>query len=78
MSMRLPEVVSHGEWLSARTELLVREKELTRMRDRLVAERRRLPTEKVGTDYRFTGPDGEATLADLFEGRARTSTTTTR
>jgi len=67
--MSLPEVVPHEEWLSARTELLTREKELTRMRDRLVADRRRLPMEKVDKDYRFTGPDGELSLEDLFEGR---------
>ena len=67
--MSLPEVVSHEQWLSARTELLVREKELTRARDRLVADRRRLPMEKVQTDYRFTGPDGEVSLEDLFDGR---------
>lgn len=67
--MALPDVVSHEQWLRARTELLAREKELTRMRDRLVADRRRLPMEKVDQDYRFTGPDGELSLEDLFEGR---------
>ena len=45
--MALPDVVSHEQWLRARTELLAREKELTRMRDRLVADRRRLPMVKV-------------------------------
>jgi predicted dithiol-disulfide oxidoreductase (DUF899 family) len=69
MMMSLPDVVSHEEWLQARTELLSREKELTRMRDRLVADRRRLPMVRIGKDYRFTGPAGEVTLEDLFEGR---------
>ncbi len=69
--MALPDVVTHEQWLSARTELLAREKELTRMRDRLVADRRRLPMEKVETDYRFTGPEGELTFEQLFEGRTQ-------
>ena len=67
--MSLPEVVSHAQWLQERTELLAREKELTRIRDRLIADRRRLPMERVDRDYRFTGPNGEVTLAELFEGR---------
>jgi predicted dithiol-disulfide oxidoreductase (DUF899 family) len=69
--MSLPDVVSHEQWLQARTELLQREKELTRLRDRLVADRRRLPMVRVGKDYRFTGPDGELTLEQLFEGRTQ-------
>jgi predicted dithiol-disulfide oxidoreductase (DUF899 family) len=67
--MALPDVVSHEQWLHARTELLTREKELTRMRDELAADRRRLPMEKIQKDYRFTGPEGELTLEQLFEGR---------
>jgi len=67
--MSLPQVVSHDEWLAARKELLVREKELTRTRDALVADRRRLPMVKIEKEYVFQGPDGEATLLDLFEGR---------
>jgi predicted dithiol-disulfide oxidoreductase (DUF899 family) len=69
MNMSLPDVVSHEQWLTARTAFLTREKELTRMRDRLIADRRRLPMERVEQDYRFTGPDGEVTLEDLFAGR---------
>jgi predicted dithiol-disulfide oxidoreductase (DUF899 family) len=69
--MTLPDVVSHEQWLQARTELLAREKELTHLRDRLVADRRRLPMVKVTKDYRFTGPDGELTLEQLFEGRTQ-------
>lgn len=69
--MSLPDVVSREQWLKARTDLLAREKELTRMRDRLAADRRRLPMVRVDTDYRFTGPDGERTLEQLFEGRSQ-------
>jgi predicted dithiol-disulfide oxidoreductase (DUF899 family) len=67
--MALPDVVSHEQWLRARTELLAKEKELTRLRDRLAADRRRLPMEKIEKEYRFTGPDGELSLEDLFDGR---------
>jgi predicted dithiol-disulfide oxidoreductase (DUF899 family) len=67
--MTLPDVVSPDEWLVARKELLAKEKELTRQRDALAAERRRLPMVKVEKDYVFEGPEGPATLLDLFEGR---------
>ena len=63
--------VSHNEWLAARKELLAREKELTRLRDRLAAERRALPWVKIEKPYVFDGPDGKKTLADLFGGRSR-------
>jgi predicted dithiol-disulfide oxidoreductase (DUF899 family) len=65
----LPEVVSREEWLAARKELLVREKELTRARDRVNAERRRLPMVRIDKPYAFEGPDGPVRLLDLFEGR---------
>jgi predicted dithiol-disulfide oxidoreductase (DUF899 family) len=67
--MNLPEVVSRGEWLDARKRLLVKEKEFTRARDALGAERRRLPMVKIDKAYEFEGPDGRASLLDLFEGR---------
>ena len=67
--MSLPEIVTRDEWLAARTALLEQEKELTRRRDALSAERRRLPMVEITKDYRFTGPEGEVGLADLFEGR---------
>lgn len=67
--IELPEVVSREEWRAARTELLAREKELTRQRDELNVERRRMPMVKVDEDYVFDGPDGEASLLDLFDGR---------
>ena len=61
--MSLPQVVSREQWLVARRELLAREKELTRQRDALNADRRRLPMVKVEKEYVFQGPDGRATLA---------------
>jgi predicted dithiol-disulfide oxidoreductase (DUF899 family) len=67
--MNLPPVVSAEEWASAREQLLVKEKELTRARDALAAERRRMPRQAVTSDYRFEGPVGEVGLADLFEDR---------
>ena len=67
--MNLPQVVSREEWLAARKELLAKEKEFTRQRDALAAERRRLPMVKIDKEYLLEGPDGEASLVDLFEGR---------
>ncbi len=67
--MKTPPIVSPEEWEAAREELLVKEKELTRARDALAAERRRMPWMAVEKDYRFEGPDGPASLLDLFEGR---------
>jgi predicted dithiol-disulfide oxidoreductase (DUF899 family) len=67
--MKTPDIVSPQEWEAARTSLLAQEKALTRARDALAAERRRMPWQAVEKEYRFTGPAGEVTLADLFEGR---------
>jgi predicted dithiol-disulfide oxidoreductase (DUF899 family) len=67
--MSLPKIVSREEWLEARKALLAREKEMTRARDALNAERRRLPMVKVEKDYVFDGPDGKKRLIELFEGR---------
>jgi predicted dithiol-disulfide oxidoreductase (DUF899 family) len=66
--MSLPEIASRDEWLAARTALLAKEKELTRQRDRLNAERRRLPMVEIDTPYVFEGPAGPASLLDLFDG----------
>ena len=65
----LPEVVSEAQWRAAREALLVKEKALTRARDALAAERRRLPMMRLAKDYVFEGPDGDVRLIDLFEGR---------
>jgi len=67
--MALPEVVTREEWLEARRALLAREKEMTRERDRLNADRRRLPMVRVEKDYVFEGPDGSVHLLDLFDGK---------
>jgi len=67
--MSLPEIVTRDEWLAARTALLEQEKELTRRRDALSAERRRLPMVEIDKPYVFTGPDGETSLLELFDGR---------
>jgi predicted dithiol-disulfide oxidoreductase (DUF899 family) len=67
--MNMPPIVSPEEWRAAREQLLVKEKELTRARDALAAERRRMPRMLVEKEYRFEGPDGSASLLDLFEGR---------
>lgn len=64
-----PRVVSRDEWLAARKALLVKEKEFTRARDALNAERRQLPRVEIAKDYRFETATGEMSLADLFEGR---------
>ena len=69
--MSLPRIASRDEWRAARTELLAREKELTRQRDALSAARRNLPMVEVEKDYVLDGPAGPARLPDLFEGRAQ-------
>jgi predicted dithiol-disulfide oxidoreductase (DUF899 family) len=67
--MNLPPVVSAEEWNAARAEMLVKEKEMTRARDALAAERRRMPRMEVTKEYSFEGPNGPASLLDVFEGR---------
>jgi len=69
--MNLPTVVTAEEWQVARDVLLVKEKEATRARDVLAAERRRLPRVRIDHDYVFDRPAGKATLLDLFEGRGQ-------
>jgi len=67
--MKTPPIVSRPEWEAARQQLLVKEKELTRARDALAADRRRMPWLAVEKEYAFDGPQGRARLLDLFEGR---------
>jgi predicted dithiol-disulfide oxidoreductase (DUF899 family) len=64
-------VVSKAEWIEARKKLLAKEKEFTRLRDRLSQERRDLPWEAVDKKYVFDGPKGKEALSDLFEGRSQ-------
>ncbi len=65
----LPEIVSREEWLKDRKELLKKEKQLTKMRDAVSTERRRLPMVEVEKNYEFKGPDGTKSLLDIFEDR---------
>jgi predicted dithiol-disulfide oxidoreductase (DUF899 family) len=67
--MRIPEIVDRAEWDAARLRLLEQEKRLTRARDALAAERRRMPWLPIEQPYVFEGPDGKAGLLDLFQGR---------
>ncbi len=67
--MKTPPTVTAQEWDAARERLLVKEKEVTRARDALAAQRRRMPWLAVEKDYEFEGPKGKASLLDLFEGR---------
>ena len=64
-------VVSPNQWISARKELLQKEKEFTRLRDELSRQRRELPWEKVEKKYLFDGPNGKETLDDLFGGKSQ-------
>ena len=67
--MNTPPIVSAPEWEAAWQQLLVKEKELTRARDALAAQRRRMPWLAVEKHYEFDGPEGKASLVDLFHGR---------
>ena len=67
--MSNPPITSWDEWIEARRALLAREKQFTRQRDELNAERRRLPMVEIDKQYVFDGPDGKVSLLDLFEGR---------
>jgi predicted dithiol-disulfide oxidoreductase (DUF899 family) len=64
-------VVSGDQWIEARKQLLIKEKEFTRLRDQLSQERRDLPWERVEKNYAFDGPDGKETLSDLFAGKSQ-------
>jgi hypothetical protein len=71
--MRTPPIVTTQEWEAARERLLVKEKEVTRAKDALAAERRRMPWLEVPKDYVFEGPDGKASLPERAPHRARTA-----
>lgn len=64
-----PPIASSDKWLAERKKLLASEKELTKQRDRVNAERRRLPMVKIEKDYIFDGPNGQQSLKALFDGR---------
>ena len=69
IAMNTPPIVSPQEWAAAREQLLVKEKALTRARDALAAERRRMPWVAVEKESEFDGPEGKASLLGLFDGR---------
>lgn len=64
-------IVSAGEWLARRKQLLEEEKQFTRLREQLSEKRRALPWVKVEKSYIFDGPKGQETLSDLFDGRGQ-------
>jgi predicted dithiol-disulfide oxidoreductase (DUF899 family) len=64
-------IVSRDEWIRERKALLAKEKEFTRARDKLSAERRGLPWVKIEKTYVFDTPDGKKTLAELFGGKSQ-------
>lgn len=66
-----PSIGTRDQWRAARLDLLQREKELTRLRDELAAERRQLPWVEVVEPYTFDTTSGPKTLADLFDGRSQ-------
>lgn len=67
--MKIPPIASPEAWEAARAQLLVKEKAMTRARDALTAERRRMPWLAVEKGYVFEGPNGAVSLVDLFDGR---------
>src|SRR4029077_601818 len=67
----LHKVVSSDQWIEARKQLLIKEKEFTQLRDQLSKARRDLPWERVEKAYVFDGPNGKETLADLFAGKSQ-------
>jgi predicted dithiol-disulfide oxidoreductase (DUF899 family) len=70
-AMQTTNIVSKDEWTLARKELLAKEKDFTKARDALSAERQNLPWERVDKEYVFEGPDGKVSLSDLFDGRSQ-------
>jgi predicted dithiol-disulfide oxidoreductase (DUF899 family) len=67
--MELPPIVDKQGWEQAHERLLAKEKEATRARDALAAERRRQPMTEFETGFAFDGPEGKASFLDLFDGR---------
>jgi predicted dithiol-disulfide oxidoreductase (DUF899 family) len=62
---------TRDEWLAAREQLLVREKEHTRLGDELAQLRRELPWVRLEKEYRLDTDDGERPLGELFDGRSQ-------
>lgn len=70
-TMNSHRIVTPEEWLEARKALMAKEKQLTRLRDKLAAECRALPWVRVEKQYVFDAPHGKVTLGDLFDGRSQ-------
>ena len=68
LEMNTPLTVSRQEWEAARQQLLVKEKSLTRARDALAAERRRMPWMAVEKKYEFDGSKGQGEPARPIRG----------
>ena len=66
-----PQVTTREQWLTARRELLAKEKALARDRDEVSAARRALPMVEISEGYSFDGPHGRASPLDLFDGRSQ-------
>src|ERR1700761_1963849 len=64
-------IVSREEWLAARTRLLEKEKEFTKLRDQLAVERRSLPWVRIDKPYEFERERGKLSLADLFGAKSQ-------
>src|SRR5215212_5465093 len=64
-------IVSQSEWMEARKDLLIKEKEFTILRDQLNQKRRDLPWVQVDKEYVFDGPTGKQTLSELFDGKSQ-------
>ena len=71
MTVEQPQIVSHAEWVKERVVLLAREKQLTREREEVARQRRRLPWVRVEKEYVFEGYDGPVSFAELFNGRSQ-------
>jgi predicted dithiol-disulfide oxidoreductase (DUF899 family) len=69
--MESHKIVSRKDWIEARNQHLAKEKELTRLRDELSAQRRNLPWVRVDNEYVFEGPDGKESLKQLFSGKSQ-------
>jgi predicted dithiol-disulfide oxidoreductase (DUF899 family) len=67
--MHEPQILKAAEWLAAHNAFIAKEKELSRARDALAAERRRQPWQLVEKDYSFVGPNSKTDLEGLFDGR---------
>jgi predicted dithiol-disulfide oxidoreductase (DUF899 family) len=69
--MSLPRIVSAAEWVAERKELQVAEEDAVRVLGQIASRRREMPAVKIEKGYVFEGPDGKASLLDLFEGRTQ-------